>query len=82
MDWRDPTASMIVVAVLVVAAPVVYIVGIRVLIGFGLCWAIRPPFLREPVTAPPLVFFSNLPTETHSLLALDLELPVDDSSNN
>ena len=80
-NWRDPTTSLLVCSILLLAAPVLYLVGLRLLLCFGVFWALRPPALRDPIEPPPVVFFKLLPTQFRSLIATDMMMHRDDSNS-
>eukprot|EP00873_Tetraselmis_striata_P001303 jgi/Tetstr1/421567/TSEL_012511.t1 len=61
-NWHDPTSTLLVCTLLFAAAPLLCLLGLRVVALFGLAWQLRPPRLRDPRTPPPVVFFSHLPT--------------------
>jgi len=78
-NWRDPISTMLVCSILLLAGPVIYFAGLRPLLSFGLCFMLRHPVFQDPVTPPPAIFFLQLPTRAHCLLAADLQpvtLPV------
>jgi len=72
-NWHDPTSTLLVCTLLFAAAPLLCLLGLRVVALFGLAWQLRPPRLRDPRTPPPVVFFSHLPTVGHSLAAADVQ---------
>ncbi len=68
LSWQDPVASAVLVGVLVLSGVGLWLVGLRVLLTFGMLWTVRPPALRDPYPPPPNNFLLRLPTRGDTLM--------------
>jgi hypothetical protein len=62
LTWRDPVATACFLAALCALCLGLAVIGLRVLVTFGLLWVFRHPALRIPYPPPPAAFALRLPT--------------------
>jgi hypothetical protein len=68
VTWRDPTASAVLLALLLGYAAALCVLGLRPLVTLGLLWVFRPPALRDPCPPPPTNFVARLPTRADTTI--------------
>lgn len=68
LTWHDPSATYLVLAVLIALAALIFLLGPAAVLACALCFLIRPPALRTPTPALPRVFFGKLPTRGDSIV--------------
>ncbi|GMH42146.1 hypothetical protein BSKO_10065 [Bryopsis sp. KO-2023] len=66
--WRDPVATKMFTAGLLIVAVAVHVCGIQFFMCCGALWFMRPPSMRDPLPAPPFSFFDRLPSRSDQVL--------------
>ncbi|KAL6635348.1 hypothetical protein ACP70R_028019 [Stipagrostis hirtigluma subsp. patula] len=68
LGWRDPRATLLFSIACVVAAVIAYAVPMKVLVGLGGLYAMRPPRFRSRMPSSLMNFFRRLPSRADILL--------------
>eukprot|EP00884_Botryococcus_braunii_P007164 jgi/Botrbrau1/16449/Bobra.0142s0045.1 len=66
--WVDPLATSLFVSACLLLALLIHSLPLSYIIAGGLCWSLRPPFLRTPSPPAPLLFFQRLPSRADQIL--------------
>jgi hypothetical protein len=68
LTWQDPTATAILVGLMLILALAIWLLGLPGVLAAAVLFDIVPPPFRDPLPAPPLVFFRHLPSRSDRMM--------------